>query len=60
MADFPEEISFLKVFQIKPSHLWLFVPNSCLSFVVLLFSSANECEALWSSEYILTVVNASQ
>ena len=57
---FPEEISVLNVFQIKPSNLWPFIPNSCLLFVVLRFSSANECEALWSSGYIITGVNASQ
>ena len=58
--SFPEEISVLNVFQMKPSQLRPFIPNGCLSFIVLLFSSGNECEALWSSGYILTAVNASQ
>ena len=49
-----------KCFQIKPSHLWPFIPNSCLSFVFLLFSSVNDDEPLWSSGYILTAVNVSQ
>ena len=31
----------LKCFQIKSSDLWPFIPNRCLSFLVLLFSSAN-------------------
>ena len=47
-------------FSIKPSQLWPFIPNGCLSFVVLLFSSANECKALGSSGYILTAATASQ
>ena len=41
IPTFPEEISVLNVFEIKSSHLWPFIPNSCLSFLVLLFSSAN-------------------
>ena len=52
IPTFPEDISVLNVFQIKSSHLWSFIPNGCFSFVVLLFSSGNECEALWSSGYI--------
>ena len=47
----PEEISVLNVFQIILSHLQPFILNNCLSFVVLLFSSANQCDTLWSSGY---------
>ena len=46
------------MFQIKSSHLWPFIPHSCLLFVVLLFSSANytPCGAL----DILIALNASR
>ena len=50
IPTFPEKVGI----KIKPSHLWPYIPNSFLSFVALLFSSANECKALWSSGYILT------
>ena len=52
IPTFPEEISVLNVFQIKSSHLWPFIPHSCLSFVDLLFSKQTTVEALWSSGYI--------
>ena len=56
MADYlsPPFLKKISVLKIKPSHLWPIIPNSFLSFVALLFSSANECEALWRSGYILT------